>query len=375
MDFFKRLIDIFAQGSERPLRRLVAYYVVLLVVTAFPIYQFPIVDQMFSGERLDQLGGASLLLQNGLATGPSAAPALNLPPRLELVITTTLICISTLLLMLPVSWVYMSTKRTPGHNQSVVQALIILPIIVAGIILVVRNSLALAFSLAGVVSVLRFRTTLTDVRDIIFIFLGIAVGFAAGVQLLTVAVLLSVIFNFVLLFTWRYDFGRSVLEPTAASKWADPLNQLSQRPDGGEVPDRDLVLALTPQKAAILTERFKRIRDSLGSDAKKPRYNAILTITTNELTGAQAAVERALEKVARRWKLDDVVTNEGKPSELYYLVKVRKSTSRDDVLTVIRARAKESIQAADLEIGDARAREIVEKKDAAKAAAKEGAVE
>jgi hypothetical protein len=369
MGFFKRLIDLLTQGSERPVRRLVTYYVVLAVLATILIYLFPFVDRMFSGERLEQLGGAPQLLANGLATGKAGAPALEMLPRVELALTTALMCIGTLALMLPVSWVYMSTKRTPQHNQSVVQALIILPIIVAGIILIVRNSLALAFSLAGVVSVLRFRTTLTDVRDIVFIFLGIAVGFAAGVQVLVVAVLLSVVFNFLLLFTWRYDFGRSVLEPTAAAKWADPLNALAQPSGGGEVPDRDLVLTLTPKKVEMLTERFKRVRESLGSNAKKPRYNAILTITTNGLIDAQASVERALDKIARRWKLDEVVTNEGKPSEVYYLVKVRKSTSRDDVLTAVRTRAGEAIQSADLEIGDAGAREIVETKAAAKQAA------
>jgi hypothetical protein len=365
MGFFKRLIDVFTLGSDKPMRRLVAYYVVLGVAIAGLIYAFPVVDQVFAGERLSDLAGTQLL-QNGLGGGSSDGPAIDLAPRLELALSTTLICFGTLALMLPVSWVYMSTKRTPGHNQSLVQALIILPIIVAGIILIVRNSLALAFSLAGVVSVLRFRTTLTDVRDIVFIFLGIAVGFAAGVQVLMVAVLLSVIFNFVLLLTWRYDFGRNVLAPTASGKWTDPLNELAQRRNGGHVPDRDLVLALTPKKAEFLTERFKRVGGFLGSDADKPRYNAILTITTNGLTEAQRLVELALDKVAKRWKLDEVVTNEGKPSELYYLVKVRKSTTRDDVLTVIRTGAGQSIQAATLEIGDALALELQEKKNGAK---------
>lgn len=365
---FKSLMDVLTQHSERPLRRLLAYYVVLTVVTVALIYAFPIVDQMFSGERLDALATTPQLLQNGL-TGASQTQPLELTPRLELALSTTLICIGTLALMLPVSWVYMSTKRTPGHNQSVVQSLIILPIIVAGIILIVRNSLALAFSLAGVVSVLRFRTTLTDVRDIMFIFLGIAVGFAAGVQVLMVAVLLSVVFNFVLLFTWRYDFGRNVLEPTAASKWAEPLQELAHRGNGSSVPDRDLVLALTPSKAEYLTERFKRVGDSLGSDPKKPRYNAVLTITTDGLAHAQVLVELALDKIAKRWKLDEVVTNTGKPSELYYLVKIRKATTKDAVLTAIRSGAGESIQQADLEIGDAGAREMEEKKVQKKKAA------
>jgi len=348
------------------MRRLVAYYIALAAITITLAYSMPIVDRMFSGERLEQLAQTPQLLQDGLTAAGGAAPALELTPRLELALSTALICLGTLALMLPVSWVYMSTKRTPQHNQSVVQALIILPIIVAGIILIVRNSLALAFSLAGVVSVLRFRTTLTDVRDIMFIFLGIAVGFAAGVQVLLVAVILSVAFNFVLLLTWRYDFGRSVLEPTVTAKWAEPLNQLAQERNGGKVPDRDLVLALTPKKVEMLTERFKRVGESIGSDAKKPRYNAILTVTSNALADAQALVEVALDKVARRWKLDEVVTNDGKPSQLFYLAKIRKTTSREDVLTAIRTEAKESIQVADLEIGDAVAREIVEKKKAAK---------
>jgi hypothetical protein len=92
--------------------------------------------------------------------------------------------------MLPSSWVYVGAARQ--GSQSVGGAdLIILPIVVAGIILIVRNSLALAFSLAGVVAGVRFRTTLSDAREITFVFLAIGVGFAAGVQQMTVAALLS----------------------------------------------------------------------------------------------------------------------------------------------------------------------------------------
>ncbi len=365
MGFFKRMIDFFTLGSQRPMRRLLAYYVVLTVVTAALSYSFPIVDRMFSGERAELALGAPQLLQNGLADAAAAVTTgLDRAARLELAASTTLICLATLALMLPVSWVYMSA-RAKQHSQSIVQTLIILPIIVAGIILVVRNSLALAFSLAGVVSVLRFRTTLSDTRDILYIFLAVGVGFAAGVQLLLVAAIVSIIFNFVLLITWRYEFGRNVLVPTASSKWAEPLNELSKQNHG--VPDRDLVLALTAEKVDFLAERFKHVRGVLGAKANKPRYNGILTITTNELTGAQAQVEGSLDRIAKRWRLDEVVTNEGKPSELYYLVKIRKATPSDEVLTAIR-NAGNSVVSANLEIGDARAQEIAQKKAATKAA-------
>jgi len=352
MGFFKRFIDFLTLDSERPVLRLVAYYIALAAVATVLLRFFPIVGHLFSGERMSQLTEAPQLLQDGLSSSSAKAPAMQLEPPLELAITTFLIMLGTLALMLPVSWVYMTAQRTRTYNQSVVQTLIILPIVVAGVILIVRNSLALAFSLAGVVSAVRFRTTLKDSRDVVFIFLAIAVGFAAGVQTLTVGVMVSVVFNFLLILIWRYDFGRNVLEPTASSQWTGPLSNLAEKRAGVKVPDRDLVLALTPNQVGALAQRFKRVRNVLGHDEKKPRFNAILSITTNAISETQQLVKVVLDKVAKRWKLDDVVSNDGKPSELYYLVRIRKSATRDDFLTAIRSTAGDSIVSADLEISD-----------------------
>ena len=348
----KQLIDFFTMGSERPMRRLLAYYIVVAVLVAALLYFFPVSDKLlFSGERLEELTKTPQLLQDGLATHQFQLPAIGLPPRLELVITTALILFGTLILMLPSSWVYMSVQRSKGINQSFVQTLIILPIVVAGIILIVRNSLALAFSLAGVVAGVRFRTTLSDSREITFVFLAIAVGFAAGVQVMTVAALLSVIFNFVLLFTWRYDFGRNVLEPTAASQWAEPLSELASKKEGEKVPDRDLVVALTPKKVEALEERFDRVRGLVGTGGKKPRYNSVLAVSSAKVGEAQQKIEPVLDDVTKRWKLDEVVTNDGKPSELYYLLRLRKSTTRDQLVTAVRAAAGDLIESADVELG------------------------
>jgi uncharacterized protein DUF4956 len=353
MGFFKRMIDFITLGSDRPILRLVAYYTALAVVTAVLFHFFPIVNELFTGERLQELTqGAPQLLKDALNSSQTKALATNPEPPLQLAITTFMLMLGTLALMLPVSWVYMSAQRTRTYNQSVVQTLIILPIVVAGVILIVRNSLALAFSLAGVVSAVRFRTTLKDARDAVFVFLAIAVGFASGVQTLAVGMMVSVVFNFLVILIWRYDFGRNVLEPTASSHWTGPLSDLALKRGIAKVPDRDLVLALTPNQVNTLAQRFKRVRNVLGADDKKPRYNAILSVTTNALSETQQLLRVALTKVSKRWKLDDVVTNEGKPSELYYLVKTRKAATRDEFLTAIRATAGDSIVSADLEISD-----------------------
>jgi hypothetical protein len=278
-------------------------------------------------------------------------PIIELPARLELAIITFTMLLGTLALMLPVSWVYMSARQTRGFSQSIVQTMIILPLVVAGVVLIVRNSLALAFSLAGIVAGVQFRNRLKEARDAVFIFLAILVGLAAGVQALTIAFIVSAVFNFVTLLIWRYDFGRNVLEPTVGGAWAEPLRNLASKE--GKVPDRDLVLALSPEKVKALEERFARVRQIVSSDGKKPRYDGVLSITVNEIAQAQPPVEEVLNESTKRWKLDEVVSNEGKPSELYYLVRTRKSVSREELLTELRSRAGAVIVSADLEMGEA----------------------
>lgn len=348
----KGLIDFVTLGSDRPVRRLIAYYTLLAGIVVLLAYSFPIIDQTFGGQAPAGQLTTPELLRDGLSSSPlQPIPAL-IPHRLELALRTLTIMFGALALMLPVTWVYMSTRATREHNQQVAQTLIFLPIVVSGIVLIVQNSLALAFSLAGVVAAVRFRTTLRDSRDVVFVFLAIAVGFAAGVQMLIVAAVVSVIFNFVLILSWRYDFGRNVLEPTAASQWTEPLDQLVDEKGNGNVPDRDLVLALDQKQAVALAKRFDRIRKMLGPSGKKPRYNGILSVSTEKVSEAQKRITEVLDEYVGRWRLDEVITNTGKPSELYYLVRMRKRIGRDGLLTAIRAKAGELIVEADVEEGE-----------------------
>jgi hypothetical protein len=355
---FRKVIDTVTLGSDRPIRRLLAYYVILGGVFAALLYFFPIVGQIASGERLEELTAAPQILQDGLTSSQFASPAAKLPSSLQLAITTSLCMVVTLLLMLPVTWVYMSARRTKRHNQAVVETLILLPIVVAAVILIVRNSLALAFSLAGVVAAVRFRTTLRDTRDTVYIFLAIGIGFAAGVQVITVGAVASLVFNFVMLFIWRYDFGRNALVTTAGQQqWAEPLKLLAESNGhsngngSGEVHDHDIVLALTPQKVDALADRFNRVRRIAGK--KKPRFNALVTFTTEEPGAVQPGIEEVLERFTRRWMLDEVVSSEGKPTELSYLVKLKKSMPGDALMTEIRSVVGSKLIGCDLELSEA----------------------
>lgn len=116
-------------------------------------------------------------------------------------------------LMLPISWVYFITTRSKKIDRSFAQTMIVLPIIVAAIATVVQNSLALAFSLAGIVAAVRFRFTLEEPAYALYVFVAIAVGLAAGIGALGIAYVTAIAFAAVNLILWRLDYGDDLTTP------------------------------------------------------------------------------------------------------------------------------------------------------------------
>jgi len=90
--------------------------------------------------------------------------------------------IAALLFGLVISLTYIYTHKN-RYQQSFAITLTMLPIILTMIILFVGSNVARAFSLAGTLSIIRFRSAPGDPEDIGYIFFDIAAGLACGVGL------------------------------------------------------------------------------------------------------------------------------------------------------------------------------------------------
>ena len=112
-------------------------------------------------------------------------------------------------LMVPVSWTYLAIRSKSKMDQSLLETILILPIAVTGIVLIVHNSLALAFSLAGVVAGVRYRYALKSTADSLFIFMAVGVGLSCGVGMFLVAAVMTCIFNYTFLILWELNYGGS----------------------------------------------------------------------------------------------------------------------------------------------------------------------
>jgi hypothetical protein len=115
--------------------------------------------------------------------------------------------VGALVTALPVSWVYMGIRNDDEYDQSLINTILVLPMVVTGIVIIVHNSLALAFSLAGIAGAVRFRNSLKSSGDALFILLAVAIGLSAGIGAVELAALVTLAFNYTFVALWMSEYG------------------------------------------------------------------------------------------------------------------------------------------------------------------------
>lgn len=203
-----------------PMTLIVFYYLFWIGLTIFLINRFPLFEEYFP------IGGVSELAVSSYDTFEpvySSVQRTVLSPTgpLRLLLAT----IGALIITVPVTWAYFITSRTRKLNQSFLQAVMLLPVVVTGISMIVVNSIALAFSLAGIVAAVRFRFALEQPSDALYIFVAIAIGLGSGIGALAVATVISFIYVMTTLVIWRLEYGKNMS--------GSFLTMLARR-DGGE---------------------------------------------------------------------------------------------------------------------------------------------
>jgi uncharacterized membrane protein YhiD involved in acid resistance len=106
-----------------------------------------------------------------------------------------------------IALVYRVTYKGPSYSTQFVNSLILLALITAVVIMVIGNNLATAFGLVGAMSIIRFRTAVRDVQDIVFIFFALGIGLAAGVGLGALAIIGTIFISVVIFLVIATDIN------------------------------------------------------------------------------------------------------------------------------------------------------------------------
>lgn len=302
------------------------YYIVLLLVATAAVAYLPAARAFF----LAPLNLAGAPVDAGFLTGgemPPPAPAIGAASViLERSLTTVFIALGAVLLAVPVAWVYMFTRRL-RYDRSLVHAIIILPMVVAMVVMVIKNSLALAFALAGIVAAVRWRTTVKDPKDAVYIFLMMGLGLAAGVQALDIAFVASIAFNTLILLLWKFNVG-------ALKSLGAPAELLF-------IGDRKLLTAQAP-------EARERLREVAGEPSVGLSTDGILSVHTKDPAMARGVVEVTLQNaIAKDWRFLDPIEHPAGMTTLRILVSIRKKVSPLDMLDELEDHWPDPIDAAE----------------------------
>jgi hypothetical protein len=299
---------------DNVLLRTLLYYILASLIVWGGWQIAPESVHRFFAKAITELTGGGGQGRAGVAKGEDALLVGSRPAgEGELATSAFLAIAAAFFTALPVAWVYSLTRAKKGYRQALAQALIVLPVVDAGVVVLVKNSLPLAFSLAGIVAAVRFRNTLEDTKDAVYILVAAAVGIACGVQV-PVAIVLSISFNVVTVILWYTDFGRNPAGlggALAEERMARTREQMSHTQSFVAVMDDVLLKEMSPAQLDALADRAwrrrKKMSPELDKKEEKEKFDTLLRVHTPEPDRVRALVEPVLKKQLKHWRFSQVV--------------------------------------------------------------------
>ena len=174
--------------------------------------------------------------------------------------------------------IYTLTYHGIGYLRSFVQTIALSGLVACLVMLAIGDDVARGLGMVGALTLIRFRTTLKDTRDLIFVFASLGIGVAAGVQAFAAAALGTLTFSLAAVYLSWSDFG-SRRQFDVVLRFQGP----SDEEHGGQIRD---VLDRYCRGLSLIDLR------SAGENAQEFAYHLKLT-----KAGTEAALLRELERV------------------------------------------------------------------------------
>ena len=128
-----------------------------------------------------------------------------------------------------IAWMYMITHSGLSYSRTFVNALVLMPTIVAIVMGVLSNNLVTAFGMMAVFAIVRFRNILRDTLDTVYVLTVLVIGLACGSQKFTTAVIGTALMSLGMLYMWTTSFGsRHRYDVIVNLHWARPLADLQE---------------------------------------------------------------------------------------------------------------------------------------------------
>ncbi|WP_339230101.1 DUF4956 domain-containing protein [Oceanobacillus sp. FSL K6-2867] len=112
------------------------------------------------------------------------------------------------ILSIVITKVYQLTFTGDRYSQNFVHTIIIMSVVVSVVMNVVSGNAGVAFGLFAVFSLIRFRSAVTDAKDIAYIFFGLSVGMTSGLYQFDLAIMLTFFASIIFYLLYKFEYGK-----------------------------------------------------------------------------------------------------------------------------------------------------------------------
>jgi uncharacterized membrane protein YhiD involved in acid resistance len=257
--------------------------------------------------------------------------AFNLVKGFDDVAVTFFSLLLAFIFTLPIAWVYTLTQDNENFDPSLAQTIVVLAMVVAGVMIVISDETARAFSLAGVVAAVRFRNTLQDTKDAIYVFIAVAIGMGCGTRVFHIAVWLSVIMSLTMYLLCKYQFGKSLRQASTIA--------------GGGMGKKEVQKLYATTSAEALQHLERELEQQVrlmqwadmhaDQEKGKKKPNAALIVQCSDAYQAIAEVDKALEACGGRWQLANLSSHVPGHNTLEYVGRLPKEVTPAMLISTI----------------------------------------
>jgi uncharacterized membrane protein YhiD involved in acid resistance len=257
--------------------------------------------------------------------------AFNLVKGFDDVAVTFFSLLLAFIFTLPIAWIYTVTRNDESFDPSLAQTIVVLAMVVTGVMIVISDETARAFALAGVVAAVRFRNTLQDTKDAVYVFIAVAIGMGCGTRVFHIAVWLSVIMSLTMYLLWKYQFGKSLRQASTLVGGSKGKKEVQK------------LYATTSAEALQHVERELEQQVRLmqwadmhaGQEKGKKKPNAALIIQSSDAYQAIAEVDKALEACGGTWQLANISSQVPGRNTLEYVGRLPKEVTPATLIDAI----------------------------------------
>ncbi len=266
--------------------KLVAYFVVVILVANLLRYVFWMLEGTGSFESFARLHAMIL-------------DSLDITRKHDDTIVTIWSLVNTLILVLPLGWVYSITKSREGYDRTLVQTLIVMAMVVCAMMMIIQDQFSRALALVGVVSAVRFRTNVKDPKDAVYLLVAIGVGMGSGLGVYHVVLWMTVIMCVTFL---GLSFLRIGEQPAGEAGFIDidteekrKKKKKKDKEKHKEKHKHDGLGGNEPGDSGQVS-RYARVADALkDAEHNVKRPNRSLVVLTSDPALAIAGVSRVME--------------------------------------------------------------------------------